>query len=167
MTQAKVIMNSAAISSDTLRTSITGMTCGACAVRLEKALLRAPGVESASVNFATEQADVTFNSASTNAVGIAETVAKAGFGVHETNFSFDVGGMTCSACAMRVEKVLKKVPGVLDAAVNFALERAEVRAVAGTITPHLLENTVSKAGYSTHFRADNVDEEEAYREQDA
>jgi Cu+-exporting ATPase len=167
MTQAKVIMNSAVISSDTLRTSIIGMTCGACAVRLEKALLRAPGVESASVNFATEQADVTFNSASTSAVGIAETVAKVGFGVHEINFSFDVGGMTCSACAMHVEKVLKKVPGVLDAAVNFALERAEVRAVAGTITPHLLENTVSKAGYSTHFRADNVDEEEAYREQDA
>ena len=38
----------------------------------------------------------------------------------------DIQGMTCASCAVRVEKALKKVPGVADAAVNFALERAAI-----------------------------------------
>lgn len=35
-------------------------------------------------------------------------------------------GMTCASCAMRIEKGLKKVPGVIDAHVNFATEQATV-----------------------------------------
>src|SRR5713226_4415261 len=35
-------------------------------------------------------------------------------------------GMTCASCAMRIEKGLKKVPGVKDASVNLATERADV-----------------------------------------
>jgi Cu+-exporting ATPase len=69
------------IDTDHLLTSVTGMTCSACAARLEKALLRAPGVESASVNFATEQADVVFDTAKINATAVANVIIKAGFGV--------------------------------------------------------------------------------------
>ncbi len=90
---------------DHLLTSVTGMTCSACAARLEKALLRAPGIQSATVNFATEQADVTFDNDTTDAAAVADTIINAGFGIAESSFSFDVGGMTCSACAGARRKI--------------------------------------------------------------
>src|SRR2546430_1991612 len=40
--------------------------------------------------------------------------------------TFALEGMTCASCAMRIEKGLKKVPGVTDAQVNFATEEATV-----------------------------------------
>ena len=111
-------------------TGITGMTCSACATRLEKALQRAPGVQTATVNFATEQADISFDADSMTAATVADVIAKAGFGVNEAAFTFNIGGMTCSACAARIEKALLKVPGVLEATVNLALERADAKLVA-------------------------------------
>ena len=89
------------INFDHLLAPVTGMTCSACAARLEKALLRAPGVQSATVNFATEQADVTFDADNMDAAAVAGVIAKAGYGVGETTFIFDVGGMTCSTPGTR------------------------------------------------------------------
>ncbi len=151
------------INMDHLLTSVTGMTCSACATRLEKALLRAPGIQSATVNFATEQADVTFNNDTTDATAVADTIINAGFGIAESSFSFDVGGMTCSACAGRVEKSLMRLPGVLIANVNIALERADVTTVAGQVDRQLLIRTVEKAGYTANFTGDETDDEEEHR----
>ena len=153
----------AAATTNHLLASVNGMTCGACATRLEKALGRAPGIESASVNFATEQADVVFDPASTDAKAVAAAIAGAGFQVDETSFSFDVGGMTCSACAGRVEKALLRVPGVLSANVNVALERADVQAITGQTDRQQLAEAVEKAGYTSHFTDDASDDEEAHR----
>ena len=61
--------------------------------------------------------------------------------------SFDVGGMTCAACARRVEKTLAAQPEVEEAGVNFAMERATVRAPAG-LEPAALVAAVEAAGYS-------------------
>jgi Cu+-exporting ATPase len=148
---------------DHLLTPVTGMTCSACAARLEKALLRAPGVRSATVNFATEQADVTFDGDNMSAAGVAGVIAKAGYGVGETTFTFDVGGMTCSACAGRIEKSLLRIPGVLQANVNVALERADVTTIAGKVEREMLVSAVEKAGYTASFASDAADDEEQHR----
>jgi Cu+-exporting ATPase len=58
---------------------ITGMTCGACAARLQKALTRADGVTSADVNFATEHASVHYDADITDVPTIADVVGRAGF----------------------------------------------------------------------------------------
>lgn len=129
---------------------VQGMTCSACATRLEKALTHASGIADAGVNFALERADVSFDADTTDIATIAGVVRKAGFEVPEENFSFGVGGMTCSACAGRVEKALSRVPGVLEANVNIALERADVRTVASvgaTGTIDRLTKAVREAGY--------------------
>jgi Cu+-exporting ATPase len=160
-------MNETAITLEHLNAQVTGMTCGACATRLEKALQRAPGVESASVNFATEQADVQFNHAESSPAAIADAIVKAGFGVAESHYSFAIGGMTCSACAVRIEKVLNKIPGVLSATVNFAIERAEVTAVSGAVTQTQLATAVSNAGYNAEFPVDAADADAAHREKEA
>ena len=148
------------INTDHLLASVTGMTCSACAARLEKALLRAPGVQSATVNFATEQADVTFDGDNMDAAAVTSVITKAGFGIDQTNFTFDVGGMTCSACAGRVEKSLMRVPGVLTANVNVALERVDVTTISGQVDRQLLINAVEKAGYTAHFASAEADDEE-------
>jgi len=51
---------------------------------------------------------------------IAKVVTGAGFGVATERHSFAISGMTCSACAGRIEKALAAIPGVLDVSVNLA-----------------------------------------------
>ncbi|MBY0270698.1 MAG: heavy metal translocating P-type ATPase [Burkholderiales bacterium] len=57
-----------------------------------------------------------------------------------------ISGMTCAACAARIEKTLNRLPEV-KAAVNFATEKAHVEYPAGRITPADLINAIRKAGY--------------------
>jgi Cu+-exporting ATPase len=130
---------------------VQGMTCSACAIRLEKALDRATGINDAAVNFALERANVSFDPRQTDVTKIAEVVSNAGFNVGEDTQSFGVSGMTCSACAGRIEKALNKVPGVVEATVNLALERADVRTIAGAVGLDTLAEAVAKAGYEANI----------------
>jgi Cu+-exporting ATPase len=58
-----------------------------------------------------------------------------------------VAGMTCASCVGRVERALKKVPGVEDAAVNLATEKATVRGRGGAALRQALVAAVERAGY--------------------
>lgn len=64
---------------------------------------------------------------------------------------FDIDGMTCAACAARIEKVVGRQPGVTSASVNFALERAVVEAGAD-VSPELVAQAIGKAGYGASLR---------------
>ncbi|MBK8174709.1 MAG: copper-translocating P-type ATPase [Rhodospirillales bacterium] len=69
--------------------------------------------------------------------------------------SLNVTGMTCAACAGRVEKALRRVPGVRDASVNLAIERAEIDLEPGGPEASVLIETVERAGYgATEYVAD-------------
>jgi Cu+-exporting ATPase len=65
--------------------------------------------------------------------------------------SFDISGMTCASCVARVEKAIRAVPGVLDAGVNLATERASVR---GAAAPEAVVAAVRKAGYEADITPD-------------
>ncbi|MBR0674141.1 heavy metal translocating P-type ATPase, partial [Neoroseomonas soli] len=122
---------------------VEGMTCAACAVRVRRALTAVPGVAGAEVNPASGRAEVT---GTAPVADLAAAVARAGYRVPETVFDLQVGGMTCASCVKRVERALARVPGVLEAQVNLATERAHVRAVAGT-EEAALGAAVARAGY--------------------
>ncbi|HEY5683776.1 MAG TPA: heavy metal translocating P-type ATPase [Acidimicrobiia bacterium] len=62
------------------------------------------------------------------------------------SLTFQVDGMTCAACAARIERVLSKQEGVDTAVVNFAGAEARVR-VGDSVDPHALEAAVEKIGY--------------------
>uniref|UniRef100_UPI0035A1D3DA cation transporter n=1 Tax=Neisseria dentiae TaxID=194197 RepID=UPI0035A1D3DA len=62
-----------------VRFQIGGMTCQACASRIEKVLNKKDFVQAASVNFASEEAQVVFDDSRTDAAALAEIIAKAGF----------------------------------------------------------------------------------------
>ncbi|SDT33055.1 Cu+-exporting ATPase [Paenibacillaceae bacterium GAS479] len=126
---------------------LTGMTCAACASRIEKGLGKIDGVSSASVNFATEQASVIYDPAKVNRDTLEEKIEKLGYGtVHET-IQFQLEGMTCAACAARIEKGLSRMPGVASATVNFAMETARVDYLPGEVSVADLQQKVAKLGY--------------------
>ncbi len=124
---------------------VEGMTCASCVRRVEKAISTVPGVRSASVNLATERADVTLAAPATPQAVIA-AIQSAGYEVAGSSFELGVEGMTCASCVRRVEKAIAAVPGVLSASVNLATERATVKAVGGTPLTSI-EAAIRKAGY--------------------
>lgn len=77
--------------------------------------------------------------------------------------TLDVQGMTCAACARRIERALKKQPGVSEAVVNYATEKATVTAGPST-PPLLLIDVVEKAGYAAQLEADEEEERAEVRE---
>ncbi|WLS05682.1 heavy metal translocating P-type ATPase [Shinella oryzae] len=130
----------------TIKLSISDMTCASCVRRVEKAIETVPGVSGAAVNLATEKADVTFDGAP-DIAAVAAAVRGAGYGVDEDVLEFPVEGMTCASCIGRVERALKAVPGVLDATANLAQERARVRLARGAATFDDLAAAIERTGY--------------------
>nr|WP_119680236.1 heavy metal translocating P-type ATPase [Indioceanicola profundi] len=138
--------------------AVQGMTCASCAGRVEKALRKVPGVTEAAVNIATEHASVAVERSQADPAGLAAAVTKAGYTPVNSMVELKVRGMTCTSCVGRVEKALKRVPGVLDAQVNLATETATVT-MLGT-DPDALIRAVEKAGYEAAPVAPDADASE-------
>jgi Cu+-exporting ATPase len=62
-------------------------------------------------------------------------------------YDIGIGGMTCASCVARVEKALKKTPGVLSATVNLATESARVEVASNDVSDARLRRAVREAGY--------------------
>ena len=144
---------------------IAGMTCAACATRIEKNLNKLAGV-SANVSFAAESALVTLAPGTTSAADVIATVRKTGYAVPERIVELTIYGMTCAACAARIEKVLNKIEGV-RAEVSFAAESARVQYTPGLTTVEQMIVAVRKAGYDASERLEASAEEEKARRQAA
>ncbi|WP_457581116.1 heavy metal translocating P-type ATPase [Ensifer canadensis] len=144
------------------------MTCASCVARVEKAIRAVPGVTSASVNLATERADVRFDG-TTKTADIVKAIENSGYGAIEESIELAIEGMTCASCVARIEKALKAVPGVTGASVNLATERASVRLTKGIATFASLEEAVRAAGYDAKRITgdENTDEEAEKRERES
>src|SRR5688500_4879372 len=110
-------MASTTTTDSTLRLQIEGMSCASCVGRVEKALRALPGVARAEVNLATEQAAVQAGADAQPPEALVAAVREAGYGVATAEHRLQIEGMTCASCVGRVEKALRRVPGVLDASV--------------------------------------------------
>jgi len=130
---------------------ISGMTCAACAKRIEKAVGKLEGVFEASVNFATEKLSVKYDDNIITVDKIKEAVEKAGYGVIEEEqvktVTIPVGGMTCAACAARVGKTIGKLEGISKVTVNFATEKAVVEYNPRIVRLSAIRQAIEKAGY--------------------
>jgi P-type Cu+ transporter len=140
---------------------VSGMSCAACAGRVEKALSGTAGVSGANVNLATGKARVEYDPASVGPGEIVGAIERAGYGVETSKTSLKVSGMSCAACVGRVEKALLGVPGVSNVVVNLAAEKAVVEHLPGVAGMRDLERAVEEAGYGV------VSEEERGSSKDA
>ena len=138
---------------------ITGMTCAACATRIEKGLNKMEGVQEANVNLALEKAMVKFDPAVMSPSDIHKKVRDLGYDVITDKKELVITGMTCAACSTRIEKGLNKMEGVLQANVNLALEKASVEFNPSAISTKDLIQKVESLGYGAMVKNDENEKE--------
>ncbi|MEF7635576.1 heavy metal translocating P-type ATPase [Bacillus thuringiensis] len=145
---------------------ISGMTCAACANRIEKGLKKVEGVHEANVNFALEKTKIMYDPTKTNPQQFKEKVESLGYGIVSDKAEFTVSGMTCAACANRVEKRLNKLDGVNKATVNFALESATVDFNPDEVNVNEMKSAITKLGYKLEVKPDDQDASTDHRLQE-
>lgn len=142
---------------------VEGMTCASCVGRVEAALKKVDGVQSASVNLATERADITLAKPVDQQV-LIQAIEQTGYDVPASKVELSIEGMTCASCVSRVEKALNAVTGVKTANVNLATERATV---TGTASIESLIAAIDKAGYDAEeIQASIPDQSEQLEKKD-
>jgi Cu+-exporting ATPase len=152
--------------------SIRGMTCAACAQRIEKTVRKLSGIEQANVNLASEKLFVEYDAASLALPDIKAAVTKIGYEVAErtdhSRITIPIGDMSCAACAQRVEKAIGKVDGVVSVAVNFATEKATVSYDPARARVALIKAAIEKAGYKALevSKTDAADEDRARKQKE-
>jgi len=128
---------------------IDGMTCASCAMTIERALKKHPGVEQTNVNFASEKAYVAYDPKVTNKRELIETVRATGYDVYlkKKKAVVKIGGMTCASCAQTIEKALKETGGIIEANVNLATEKAVVVYDTQEIDYEDIKKVIEATGY--------------------
>ncbi len=144
---------------------INGMTCAACAQKVEKVTSKLNGVLSSSVNFATEKLSINYDETLVNHQEISAVIAKAGYeGVledAEKEITIPISGMTCAACATKIEKTVKNLSGVTQSSVNFATEKITIKYNPSIIRISEIKSSILKLGYTPleSISSNKVDED--------
>ena len=150
------------MSEQTVTLPLTGMTCVNCAANIERGFKKLGGIHDATVNFAAEQAMVSFDADQLGIADLVASVQRSGYNVPAAHVDLPITGMTCANCAANIERTLnKKVDGVLDAAVNFASERAAVEYLPDAVSVEDIVAAIEKAGYGAIAPDDTIDAEDA------
>ncbi len=130
---------------------VEGMTCAACAKAIERTLGKLEGIESATVNLATERLAVKYNADQVGLEAIIDKVSQIGYQLKEEEtvreITIPVAGMTCASCSSAVERALKKLEGVKTVNVNLATEKAVVHYDSTLIRISQIKQAIKKAGY--------------------
>jgi len=126
---------------------VRGMTCASCVAHVEKALKGVEGVGEVNVNLATEKASLNFRTDAVKVGDLVNAVQETGYEIPTETTTLDIEGMTCASCVNHVEQALNKVPGVVEANVNLATERATVTYVAKSTGLPDFKRAVREAGY--------------------
>ena len=126
---------------------VEGMTCANCSARVERAMKRVPGATGVNVNLATERARVVVDDDGPGIGALFEEIEAAGYRPVAARLEIGVGGMTCANCSSRVQRRLRSMPGILEADVNLATERAAVSFLPGAVDAGDISESIRAAGY--------------------
>jgi len=150
------------MSNDKITLPVVGMTCANCAMNIERAVKKLSGVNGAQVNFAAEQAAISFDPSQLTVKDVVAKINSSGYSVPTDKVELPVTGMTCANCAANIERALKKkVSGIVSASVNFASERATVEYIAGVATLPDMISAIEAAGYGVISPEEISEEEDA------
>jgi P-type Cu+ transporter len=142
---------------------LTGMTCAACARRIERKLALVPGVRACHVNFATARATLEYDPAQTGTEQFVERVKSAGYGTPAPlRASFVVDDSTRPAgSAAQLEKHLSSLPGVVSADFNLGTVEVRVEYLPGAIDAQSVRRAVEEFGYRVREASDTNEADEA------
>jgi Cu+-exporting ATPase len=142
---------------------VTGMTCANCVSTVEKGLKKVDGVSDAVVNLALERATVTYDAAKVDQAALIHQVERVGYGVATSSLDLAITGMTCANCETTVSKGLMKLPGVLEANVNLATEKAHVTYLPGQVSRRDMVKQIERIGYGVIETDSDAEPEDAER----
>jgi Cu+-exporting ATPase len=125
---------------------VTGMTCANCVATIERNLKRLPGVENAEVNLASERARVTLDPERVGPQAIIDRIRFAGYDVATGEAVLPLVRFSDSGLALRLEKRLRALPGVLAAEASPATEQARVKYVPTLVTVAEIRRAAVAAG---------------------
>lgn len=147
---------------------IQGMTCAACAKNIERVTKKLSGVTEANVNFATEKLNVDFDESKVSIPDIQGAIEKAGYKalIEASNKTLKIQGMTCAACAKTIEKVTRKLDGVISSDVNVATEKLSIAYEPSKIRVSDIKKAVEKAGYKALEDEATVDADKERKEKE-
>lgn len=150
--------------------AVTGMSCSACASRIEKVLSETEGISKVNVNFANEKATVEFDNNILEKKAIYDKIIKTGYGIieekslTENKIVINITGMTCASCSSKIDKVLNKLDGISKASVNLTTEKATVEFDKTKIRTSEILDKIIKLGYGAELAEEgNVDEDKERR----
>jgi Cu+-exporting ATPase len=127
---------------------ITGMTCANCVITVERSVKKLPGVDSASVNLASERATINYDSATLSIGQIIERIDRAGYGVAQGETKFSLKRIGDNSETARLEKALAKIEGITDSQVNLATESVLIKYIPTIISQNEIRKAITKAGFS-------------------
>jgi len=147
---------------------IEGMTCAACAKNIERVSKKLPGVEQASVNFATEKLNINYDDALIKLEDIQNAVEKAGYKilVQTTNKTLKLEGMSCASCAKNIERITRKMDGVIDSNVNYATEKLTISFEPSLVKTNDIKKVIAKGGYKAIEEESNIDQDKEKKEKE-
>ena len=145
---------------------VEGMHCASCVGRVERALKDMDGVVDASVNLATEHAEIWFDK-SVDPSAFVKAIEGLGYEVPTQTLDLTIDGMKCAGCVGRVEQALLAVPGVAGASVNLATERAVVKGYADVNSLIAAVATTGKTAYKAEGRDTSPEEASSRRDEEA
>ncbi|MBN2420642.1 MAG: copper-translocating P-type ATPase, partial [Deltaproteobacteria bacterium] len=138
---------------------VTGMSCSNCALNIEKNIRKLQGVSEANVNFATEQARISYDPNKVEIKDLVKKIQDAGYGVPKATANLSITGMSCTNCSAAIEKSLRKLSGVLNVSVNFASENARIEYLPDISATDDFIAAIEKAGYGA-IKPDDYSEAE-------
>jgi len=137
-----------------LTLGIEGMTCAACATRIEKSLNRMDGVE-ANVNLALEKATIMYDQ-KYQTTDIIDKIHNIGYEVALEHATLDIEGMTCAACSARIEKVIGKMEGITKINVNLAMNTATIDYLPEVRSLQSIIDKIHHIGYSATVKNEDI-----------
>jgi P-type Cu+ transporter len=145
---------------------IIGMTCAVCATKIEKGLKKMDGVKDANVNLALEKSTIKYDPEVVSEQDFQKKIQSLGYDVVKGKAEFDLTGMTCAACANKIEKRLNKFDGVEKATVNLALETAVVEYNPEQVSVTEMKEAIKKLGYTLEQKKENAGEQVDHRQKE-
>ncbi|MDO8681966.1 MAG: heavy metal translocating P-type ATPase [Armatimonadota bacterium] len=131
-----------------LELPITGISCSACAAKIEKGVAKLTGIEEANVNCATNVLTVKYDPAAASPKELLRTITDLGYGAGAERMTIPVNGMQCASCVRKVESALEALDGVVTAEANYASGKVFVNYIEGRIKPSDLKRVIESLGYS-------------------
>lgn len=126
---------------------VSGMHCAMCAAGLEATLKKARGIYSASVDIASERADIFYNEDETDIRDIEKLINSAGYRIIKSEIKIKISGMHCAVCAEKTKNELLKIPGIISADINLIDNSAFITFIKENVKLLDIKAAIEKAGF--------------------